>query len=140
MLLTAFELRSHTADIAVFATGAGFADALGETARGMFSYIADLSTVAPRDSIEVEVDSTDREALVVDWLNELLYRYEADRFLPVAFQVSLSEHGTGLTARCLGETVDPARHRINAVVKAATYHSLRIVHNGRWEITVVLDV
>ena len=106
----------------------------------MFSYIADLDTVSARDHIEVAVESTDREALVVDWLNELLYRYEKDRFLPVVFQVSLDERGTSLKARCLGEKVDPARHRINAVVKAATYHGLEVSHDGRWEITVVLDV
>ncbi|MBM3948577.1 MAG: archease [SAR202 cluster bacterium] len=138
--MTAFELRSHTADLAVFAAGAGFAEALAEVARGMFSYIADLDTVSARGHIEVEVDSTDPEALVVDWLNELLYRYETERFLPIEFNVSLDNQGMGLKARCLGETVDPSRHRIKAVVKAATYHGLRIVHNGRWEITVVLDV
>lgn len=138
--MAAFELRSHTADLAVFATGAAFADALAEVAKGMFSYIADLDTVSARGHIEVEVDSTDPEALVVDWLNELLYRYETERFLPIEFNVSLDDQGMGLKARCLGETVDPSRHRINAVVKAATYHGLKVSHNSTWGITVVLDI
>jgi SHS2 domain-containing protein len=37
--------------------------------------------------------------------------------------------------------VDPGRHRLGTVVKAATYHQLTIRQaDGGWEIKVILDI
>lgn len=135
-----FQLLEHTADVGVVATGDTLADALAWAAKGMFSIIADLDTVEPRESLEVMVTSTDPDALVVDWLNELLYRYEAEGFLPKEVQVWVSEAGTSLRGLCLGEAVDPGRHLLRTIVKAATYHDLRVEHDGRWRVQVILDV
>ena len=135
-----FTLLEHTADVGVLATGQTLGEALAWAAKGMFSIIYDLDTVAPRDCLSVSVASRDREALVVDWLNELLYRYEAEDFLTSECQVSLEEEDTRLRARCWGERFDPTRHRILSVVKAATYHQLAVAHDGQWRIQVILDV
>lgn len=77
------------ADVGVVGCGKEFSDALVHVAKGMFSVIADQSAVTPEESMEVSVTSTDVDALVVDWLNELLYRYEAFGFLPKEFQISV---------------------------------------------------
>ena len=135
-----FELLEHTADVGIVATGASLEEALAWAAKGMFSVITDLDTVAPRESREVAVTSPDQEALVVDWLNELLYRYEAEGFLPREYNVNLDEAGTGLKAECWGESVDLERHQILTSVKAATYHELQLSHNSQWRIQVILDV
>ena len=140
-----FTLLEHTADVGVVATGQTLGDALAWVAKGMLSIIYDLDTVAPRDCLPVSVVSRDREALVVDWLNELLYQYEAAGFLTRECQVSLEEGDTRLQARCWGESLDPARHRILTVVKAATYHQLEVAHpslpgKDQWRIQVILDV
>jgi SHS2 domain-containing protein len=135
-----FELLEHTADVGIIATGDSLAEALSWAAKGMFSVIADLDDVAPQESREVSVSSPDLEALAVDWLNELLYRYEAEGFLPRDFLVSVDETGTKLEAQCLGEPFDPERHHILTSVKAATYHELRVTHNREWRIRVILDV
>lgn len=135
-----FELLEHTADVGVVATGDTLAEALSWVAVGMFSVIADLDNVEPRESIEVSVNSTGIDTLVVDWLNELLYTYEAKGFLPREFQVSVDEPGNSLVAQCVGEPLDPARHEVLTIVKAATYHNLQVSHNGQWRIQVILDV
>jgi SHS2 domain-containing protein len=88
----------------------------------------------------VSVSSSDTDALVVDWLNELLYRYEAEGFLPGDFHVSVDDGATSLTARCHGEPFDPERHGTLTAVKAATYHGLVVAHNHEWRIEVILDV
>jgi SHS2 domain-containing protein len=144
--LAGFTLLEHTADIGVVATGQTLGEALAWVAKGMLSIIYDLDTVAPRDCLPVSVVSRDREALVVDWLNELLYQYEVAGFLTRECQVSLEEGDTRLQARCWGETLDPARHRILTVVKAATYHQLEVTSAAggpqadQWRIQVILDV
>jgi SHS2 domain-containing protein len=135
-----FELADHTADLRIVATGDGFGDALAWVATGMFSVVVDLETVRARESVEVHVESTSREVLVVDWLNELLYRFEGEGFLPKAFQVSVDESGTALNAVCEGEPIDPARHQTWPGLKAATYHALEVSHNGEWRVQVVLDI
>lgn len=136
----AFEILEHTADVGVIATGDTFAEALGYVAEGMFSLIADLESVQPKESLKLSVQSIDTDALVVDWLNELLYRFDGEGFLPREFEVTLGKGERSLVARCMGERVDPERHTLKADVKAATYHSLEVSHNGEWRIQVVLDV
>ncbi len=135
-----FEVVEHTADVAVVATADTLAEALSLVATGMFSVIADLDTVSKTHSVKVAVSSTDTEALVVDWLNELLYRYEAEGFLPKELHVSVDEGNVALNAECLGEPFDPGRHQLGTAVKAATYHLLQVSRDGQWGIRVVLDV
>jgi SHS2 domain-containing protein len=135
-----FELLEHTADVGIVATGDSLGEALAWLATGMFSVIADLDTVTSRETREVEVASGDREALVADWLNELLYRYEAEGFLPREFKVRVDDAGTALRAECWGEPVDPERHQLLAAVKAATYHGLELSYDSQWRIQVILDV
>ena len=135
-----FEILEHTADVGVRATGDTLAEALSWVAKGMFSVIADMDSVEPRKALEVSVPSTDADTLVVDWLNELLYRYEAEGFLLKEFDVTVDEGGKSLVGKCVGEAVDPERHVMLTAVKAATYHDLQVSHNAQWEIQVILDV
>ena len=135
-----FTILEHTADVGVQATGEDLASALAWAAVGMFSIITDLELVESRQVIHVSLASTDRESLAVDWLNELLYRHEADGFLASEFRVSVNDTGTSLEAECSGEPVDAGRHRMLMSVKAATYHEVEVAGNGEWRIRVVLDV
>ena len=135
-----FEILEHTADVGVVATGDTLAEALAWLAKGMFSMIVDLEGVEPVTSSEVKVSSADPETLAVDWLNELLYVYESQGFVPKECRVSVDESGTSLTARCMGEPVDPERHALGTDVKAATYHRLEVRHDGEWRLRVFLDV
>ena len=144
-----FKLLEHTADVGIASTGQSLEEALAWLAIGVFSLIVDPDGVLPRDCRQISVSSRDQQALVVDWLNELLYLYEAEGFLPKECEVSVHERrrtvstnpdAVAIQARCLGEPLDPARHHILSVVKAATYHGLQITHNGHWRIQVILDI
>ncbi len=138
--MSGFELMEHTADVGIVADGDTFADALTWVAIGMFSVIADLDLVRENSSVDVRVESSDRDSLVVDWLNELLYIFDANQFLPKTFEVSVDQDLTGLTASCSGESVDLDRHIFYTDVKAATYHNLQVSSGAEWNIRVVLDV
>jgi SHS2 domain-containing protein len=135
-----FQLLEHTADVGIVATGDSQGEALAWLATGMFSVIADLDSVAPRECVEVSLVSSNREALVVDWLNELVYRYEAEGFLPREFKVTVDDAGTALRAECWGEPINLERHQVLTSVKAGTYHRLELSHNSQWRIQVILDV
>jgi len=135
-----FELLEHTADIGVVATADTFANALSWLAKGMFSIMTDLDRIEPRDSIKVWVRSQDEECLAVDWLNELLYRFEAEGFLPREFQVIVHDCNNSLMAICTGEALDLDRHQAFTMVKAATYHDIRVSHLTEWRIQIILDM
>jgi SHS2 domain-containing protein len=85
---------------------------------------------------EVVVAGRDREAVLVHWLNELIYLAETDRWVGVEFMVDRATD-TELRMRVRGRTVDVAPSR----VKAATFHGLQIapVADGL-EADLVLDV
>jgi len=90
--------------------------------------------------LPVSLKAEDREALLVTWLNELLYLHEVEKFVAVRFMVTdLSDNR--LEAEVWGETLNPNRHVIISHVKAVTYHQLRMraTENG-WEAQMVVDV
>ncbi len=85
---------------------------------------------------QVVLRAADLGALLVDWLNELIYLAETERWVATAFTPRpAAEHELRVSAR--GVRVDPAPSR----VKAATHHGLVVRRvAGGLEAEVVLDV
>lgn len=103
--------------------------------------LAEVMHTSPLDapagfSDEVVVTGRDREALLVGWLNELVFRSETSKVLFDEFEVTfLSDHR--LAAAIHGTCV----HELRNPVKAATYHGLSVVeHAGGLTAKVILDV
>ena len=130
----------HTADLAWRLWGASLPELFENAGRALSATLTDRRYLRGRTTREVRLTSVDREALLVDWLNYLLYLFDVDGFLGRDFQVgSLTDER--LEGRVTGEIFDPARHPERTAVKAATFHQLSIVPvNDGWEATVVLDL
>lgn len=85
---------------------------------------------------EVAVSGRDPEALLVNWLNDLIYLAEAERWVGVEYTV-VDATDTELRMRVRGATVEQAP----SCVKAATFHGLHVAHvPGGVEAEIVLDV
>ena len=138
-MLRGFRLLPHTADVGIAAHGDSMAYAYEEAARGLFAIIGDLRTVRPRQTIEVAVKSSDPESLLVDWLNELIFRFDAHGMLFRRF-VIYKFTPTSLSARCYGEKADVKRHRIKTGVKAATYHMASVEAGPPAKLRVYVDI
>ena len=135
-----FDLLEHTADAGIIAYGADLREAFSNAAYGMFCLMADLEQVREETSRRVRVEASDREGLVVAWLNELLYLCDADRLIFRRFDI-LALAGSSLEAEAWGEEVDASRHGLKSGVKAATYHMLQVLEGpGRCSIRVIFDV
>jgi SHS2 domain-containing protein len=102
----------------------------------MFSLMADLSKVNPKESFKITVKADDPEALLVNWLNELIYREDAKKLLFSEFKINQLTD-TRLEAVVTGEKIDPGRHSLRHGVKAATYNQLQIGPN---QAKIVFDV
>ncbi len=129
-----------TADKGIRAWGPDLAEAFRQAALGLWSLMVDPATVCPRREVSLTAEAGDREALLVAWLNELLYLYEAHGFVAADCAVRVDTE-YALSAMVRGEDVNPDRHVPIGHVKAATYHLLRVAPGARgWEIQAVVDV
>jgi SHS2 domain-containing protein len=130
----------HTADLAWQIKGASLQELFENAAAALVATMTDRRYLRRREPRQIEVESPDREALLVDWLNYLLYLFDVEGFLGREFHIgTLTDRR--LKATAWGETFDPARHPEKTAVKAATYHHLEIAPRGTgWQATVILDL
>jgi len=135
-----YEVFEHTADLGLRVRGATQEELFAEAARGLTAMIvANLDTVRAVQSRTFEVSGDELGFLMFDWLNELLYAFEADKLLLSRFDVRID--GDQLHAVCRGEAMDPDRHSMEHEVKAITYHQLRVEQvDGSWLAEVIVDI
>ncbi len=130
----------HTADLAWRIRGGSLPELFENAAGALVATMTDRRYIRRLEKREIEVESPDREALLVDWLNYLLYLFDVAGFLGREFQVTTLTDQR-LEATAWGERFDPERHPEKTAIKAATYHHLEIVPRGDgWQATVILDL
>lgn len=127
----------HTSEIGLRVQAATFPEMLAEAGRGLARLLLrERPGEAAGEAREIEVSSHDREALLVDWLNELLFEAEVRFWIPVEFEV-LEASDTHIRARVRGATVEVPP----SIVKAATFHGLEVLETPEGlEAEVILDV
>ncbi len=137
-----FRFLEHTSDAYLEAYGPTLGDALAEAARGMFEVMVDTSRVEANIEEEVEVEAESLEDLLVSWLEELLYRFDAERKVYSEFYVEASEEEPyRLRAKIRGEEYDPDKHMPRTDIKAVTYGMLSISRErGCWRLRVLFDI
>lgn len=130
----------HGADIGVLGEGRTVEEAFAGAARAMFSVMVDLGGVEPRVAVEISCTASDRELLLVTWLNALLAEADMRGLFFCDFTVRLHDGGLAGTAR--GEPFDPERHAPGVEVKGATLTELEVARgeDGLWRAQTVVDV
>jgi SHS2 domain-containing protein len=120
---------------------------LGELFLGAAQALTDTMTEPSRvgssvtQSVTLEAGTV--EDLLVDWLNELLYRFEVQNMLVATAAVTVEERNARwyLDATIHGEPFEPERHPSRVLVKSATYHGLHVVRDGEtWTARIVFDI
>jgi SHS2 domain-containing protein len=145
-----FEILDISGDIGLRVFGKNRQEIFVNSAVGMYSLITDLSLIKERKTIEISVESLTNDGLFVSWLNELIFHFDTYGF--VGKQIELAElilqsdklssiQTCTIKAILTGEDFDPERHERKLLVKAATYHKLRIEKIGdKWEADVIFDI
>ncbi|MWV63805.1 archease [Halorubrum sp. JWXQ-INN 858] len=165
-----YELRDHTADVAVEATA--------PTLSGVFEAVAEGFTAASCESVPetgerfaVEVSAEGREALLFDYLDQLVYERDVRSVLPAEHRCTVHEptgdgtgaagnddgatgDGAGATGNDDGAVADPDGWRVTGSargvplsdvaareIKAVTYSEMALEErDGGWYAYVVFDV
>jgi SHS2 domain-containing protein len=131
------EFVDHPSEAHILVRGRTFAEVVAEAGLAL----AGLALGEPLPSAtgpwrEVDVRSRDRIGLLVDWLNELIYLGESDRWIPLEFDV-LETTTTRIRARMRGIELPESP----SLVKAATHHGATLeTANGGLEAHLLLDV
>ena len=134
-----FEIIDHTADVGIRAYGVNIGQAFANAARALFSLITDLDNINEVLHRDIEVAAPDQESLLVKWLNELIYLFDAESIIFRSFDIT-QLNNTQLKARSHGEKVDNSRHKLKTGVKAATYHMLKIDKNNIYKVQILFDI
>lgn len=135
-----WEHFAHGADIGIRGIGQTEAEAFEQAALALTAVVTDPLQVNPEIEVPVQREATDAEALLVEWLNALVYEMAVRQMLFGRFTVRLQ--GNRLNGSAWGEPVDIARHQPAVEVKGATYTSLFAGQNaeGDWIAQCVVDV
>ena len=131
-----FQPIDHPSDVGIIVFGANRPELFINAAFGLFSLMADLTKVEPKNNVKIELDAPDQESLLIGWLNELVYYEDAKKMLFKEFTITKLT-ATRLEAEAWGEKIDLARHQIFRPIKAATYNQLQL---GEKEAKIVFDV
>jgi SHS2 domain-containing protein len=133
------EFESHTSEVQVRVQAATLRALYEEAGLALADImLGEGHAEAPPDADEerVTVEAGDPEALLVDWLNELIFRADARKKVYTDINVERLSGGE-LRARVKGFTPEV----LKTAVKAATFHGLEIrQHEDGFAATAVLDV
>ena len=138
-----YSFFSHTGDIGIAVTAASLDGLFADAAIALTETMTDHGLVAAARSTPVSLRSTALDLLLVDWLNDLVYRFDTEGFLASSARVAVARDGSDwvVAGSIEGEILEPARHPVKLLVKAATYHALQVSQTSDgWRATVVIDV
>lgn len=143
-----YQLFDHTGDLGIMVWGHDLAQLFCHAGLAFFDIITDLSLVQTKEEKEILVEGQDLEQLMVNWLEELLYLFETKGLLFNELGI-LGINNNRLKALGQGEPFDPKRHTINTVIKAATYHQLKVAEaetcseqseSKGWQARIIFDL
>ena len=130
----------HIADWAIRVRAPDAGALFAAAARGMFGLLIDSEGVTADREIAVRLAAEDRETLLIDWLNELLFQSEQTGVVFTEFSIERLHESPAplqLEARARGGR-PPTLAR---AIKAATFAGLEIAPvDGVLEATIVFDV
>ncbi|MFC2174921.1 archease [archaeon] len=129
----------HEADVGIVASGETWEDAFAEGALAMLGVMADIEKVEPLQEVKIQAQANDRDALFVEFLNEILFLRDAEDLFLSKFEIKIGDGS--LAGKAWGEKIGQEKHGVKIEVKAATYSGLKTwEENGKKFVQCVLDV
>lgn len=136
-----YEILEHTADVKFRATG----DSLEKAFEGVVRAFSELSSEGTKGSIrhKIKVESENSEALLFDFLDELIFLQETEGIAigePKELSIEDNEGHYSLEATIYADTIDPGATIMD--IKAPTYNEMKVdyIQGEGWIIEAVLDI
>ena len=132
-----FKFLEHKADLKIRIYGRDLAELFVNAALSLAEQQnPKIYPSADREWESIEIQSSDLESLLIDWLNEILSQSDLNQKIYNHFKIEeISENQ--LKAKIAGVKTEQKQTEI----KAATYHGLEIKKtNNHWQAIVILDI
>lgn len=151
-----YEPLDISGDVGLKAFGKTINEVFINAAEGMYSLITNPDLIREERNIDATIDSSSVEDLLVSWLNELIFYFDTYGFVGKRIEITETtpnltlpprggelDRGTVYTLKATlsGEDFDTSRHESKLLIKAATYHRLRIEKiNDTYEAEIIFDI
>lgn len=129
-----YEYLEHTADIKFRAYGNDLNEVFENAAMAFFDSITNTKKVKPTIKKVIKIKAEDLKSLMYDFLEELLFIHETDKYLFSKFNVEIKD--LSLTATLYGEKISK-KHELKNLVKAVTYNDMIVTDTMA---QVVIDI
>lgn len=135
-----YRIIEHTADTGFEVRGDSREQVYEHAAMAFFQIMWHLGSPSQNKAASIEVTGIDGEELLVNFLEEFLYRYDAKRMVCTMVEVDSVEDNR-LQARAWLQEFDETQDRELLSVKAVTYHQLFIGREkDTWIARIFLDI
>lgn len=132
-----YEFLEHTADMKFRAQGNTLEEVFESAISAFSNFIADGAKIKTGKKKKIKVDGDDKENLLYNFLEELIYLLDAENFIVARGKVKIK--GNTLSAELLGDKASAYSGIYH--VKAPTYSEIFVQRRkGKWKIQAVLDV
>jgi SHS2 domain-containing protein len=135
-----YRITKHQSELAVRITGSSQAELFTNSAFALFDVMTDIANVEIKECLPLEVEGNDRDDLMVNWMRELLYLYQANGYLLKEFKI-IDVKDTIVKAEVSGEKIDPDRHEIKQEITTVAFHKSRMEKTGnQWIAQLIFEL
>ena len=132
-----------TADMAFEAFGANLDELFSNAGEAVAAAMVEPKSMPPKLKKKIKMQNKKLEDLLIDFLNEIIYLKDAQSLLFPKVKVKIKKKDSLylLAADLAGDKIDFSKHKVEADVKAATWHGFELRQKGKtWYTRVVLDI
>ncbi len=142
MLPKRYDFFETTGDVGILVYGRSLNELFQNGGLGLFDIITDVKEIIEIEKdVELKCDSLER--LFINWLNELIFLFDAEGFVARKINVNVSQKNEifSLDAKLMGYYFDEERDEKKLLIKAATYHGFYLKENAEgFETKVLFDI
>jgi len=138
-MMKKYEQLDISGDVGLRVWGQTLEELFAHAAEGMGELVTDTTNVEQTEKKEISLVSENIESMFIQWLNELIFLFDAHGFLGKSFDVHIAD--LALHAQISGGIYNPEQNESRLLIKAATYHQVSIQKvNSMWEAAVIFDI
>lgn len=134
-----YEILEHTADIGIKITGTSISEIFWKAIYATADLLSGGIEIQPEIERSFFTKEENMETALVSVLEEIIYFFEKELFLPSVFSVNIENDLYEINMK--GNIVSVEDIKNGTEIKAVTYHQLEIKEVGdEYEATVIFDV
>lgn len=137
-----YEFLEHTADVFIVGNGKTLKEAFENCALGLNAYMVDISNVERKVHKRIKAKGSDINSLLVEFLTQFLILHDSENLVFSFIKIKkFDKKNFKIEAIAEGEQFNEKKHTQGTLVKAITYHEMKIEKKEDfYSIKVLVDI